>query len=117
MSVTTHILHHYQEQARCLFHKSDFLAVILPAPKRFIEMVQDVSYYSHLAPLSRTGKMPVPQRVNFLVGCASCPPLKDLSRMVQDVSYYELFEPFSRTGKMPVPQRVNFLVVWGTARP
>ncbi|MEG4523902.1 hypothetical protein QUB61_13830 [Microcoleus sp. C2D2] len=51
MSVTTHILHHYQEQAF----------------------------------------RPVKRRVNFLVGWASCPPIKDLSRMVQDVSYYELF--------------------------
>ena len=35
--------------------------------------------------------MPVPQRVNFIVGWASCP---------------------LRTGKMPVPQRVNFIVGW-----
>ena len=27
---------------------------------------------SHLAPFSRTGKMPVPQRGNFLVEQASC---------------------------------------------
>ncbi|MEG4345852.1 hypothetical protein QUB70_21615 [Microcoleus sp. A003_D6] len=27
--------------------------------------------------------MPVPQRVNFLVGWASCPPMKALLRMVQ----------------------------------
>ncbi|MEG3969111.1 hypothetical protein QUA00_16030 [Microcoleus sp. T2B6] len=29
-------------------------------------------YNSHLAPFSRTGKMPVPQRVDFLVEQASC---------------------------------------------
>ncbi|MEG4855818.1 hypothetical protein QUA83_00355 [Microcoleus sp. K1-B1] len=36
-----------------------------------------------------TGKMPVPQTINFPVGSrvwASCPPLKDLLIMVQDVS-------------------------------
>jgi hypothetical protein len=54
--------------------------------------------------------MPVPQRVNFIVGWASCPPLKDLSRMVQDVSYYSHLAPFSRTGKMPVPQENSSLV-------
>jgi hypothetical protein len=54
--------------------------------------------------------MPVPQRVNFLVGWASCPPLKGLSRMVQDVSYYSHLAPFSRTGKMPVPQENLSLV-------
>jgi hypothetical protein len=54
-------------------------------------MVQDVSYYSHLAPLSGTGKMPVPQEMNFLVEQASCLFIKGLSRMVQDVSYYEFF--------------------------
>jgi hypothetical protein len=41
---------------------------------------------SYLAPFSRTGKMPVPQKVIFLVGWASCPPIKDLLTMVQDVS-------------------------------
>jgi len=40
----------------------------------------------HLAQFSRTGKMPVPQRVSFLVGWASCPPVKGLLIMVQDVS-------------------------------
>jgi len=30
----------------------------------------------HLAPFSTTGKMPVPQKVSFLVGWASCPPKK-----------------------------------------
>ncbi|WP_445173374.1 hypothetical protein, partial [Microcoleus sp.] len=30
-----------------------------------------VCYNSHLAPFSRTGKMPVPQRVNFFVEQAS----------------------------------------------
>ena len=29
--------------------------------------------HSHLAPFSRTGKMPVPQRVDFLVGWAGKP--------------------------------------------
>ena len=33
--------------------------------------------HSHLAPFSRTGKMPVPQRVDFLVGWASCPNRQD----------------------------------------
>ncbi len=38
----------------------------------------------------RTGKMPVPQRGNFLVGWASCPPMKDLLTMVQYLSFYSL---------------------------
>jgi len=41
--------------------------------------------HSHLAPFSRTGKMPVPQRVDFLVGWASCPPVKGLLTMVPDI--------------------------------
>jgi len=28
--------------------------------------------------------MPVPQRMNFLVGWASCPPMKGLLQLVQD---------------------------------
>jgi hypothetical protein len=35
--------------------------------------------------------MPVPQRVSFLVGWASCPPVKNLLRMVQDLSYIPYF--------------------------
>ena len=38
----------------------------------------------------RTGKMPVPQRVIFFVGLASCPPMKDLLTMVQYLSFYSL---------------------------
>jgi len=38
------------------------------------------------APISITGKMPVPQRVKFLVGWASCPPLKGLLIMMPNVS-------------------------------
>jgi hypothetical protein len=38
---------------------------------------------SYLAPFSRTGKMPVPQRVNFLVEQASYLFIKSLLRMVQ----------------------------------
>ena len=34
--------------------------------------------YSHLAPFSRTGKMPVPQRVNFIVEQAGKPVHKKL---------------------------------------
>ncbi|MEG4307337.1 hypothetical protein QUB16_32220 [Microcoleus sp. D3_18a_C4] len=41
----------------------------MPVPQR---MVEDVSFISHLAPFSRTGKMPVPQRISFLVEQASC---------------------------------------------
>jgi hypothetical protein len=41
---------------------------------------------SPIAQFSRTGKMPVPHRVSFLVGWASCPPVKGLLIMVQDVS-------------------------------
>ncbi|WP_242718545.1 hypothetical protein [Microcoleus vaginatus] len=40
--------HHCQEQARCLFHNK--------------------CIFLWGAPLSRTGKMPVPQQVHFLVG-------------------------------------------------
>src|SRR4028119_2039942 len=46
--------------------------------------------HSHLAPFSRTGKMPVPQRVDFLVGWASCPPVKGLLTMVQDIRASEI---------------------------
>ena len=45
---------------------------------------------SHLAPFSRTGKMPVPQRVDFLVGWASCPPVKGLLTMVPDIIASEI---------------------------
>ncbi|MFB8798809.1 MAG: hypothetical protein U7126_32310 [Microcoleus sp.] len=34
--------------------------------------------------------MPVPQKVNFLVGRASCPPVKALLTMVQDLSWIGL---------------------------
>ena len=46
--------------------------------------------HSHLAPFSRTGKMPVPQRVDVLVGWASCPPVKGLLTMVQDIRSSEI---------------------------
>ena len=46
--------------------------------------------HSHLAPFSRTGKMPVPQRVDFLVGWASCPPVKGLLTMVPDITSSEI---------------------------
>ncbi|WP_333410044.1 hypothetical protein [Microcoleus sp. T2B6] len=43
--------------------------------------------------------MPVPQRVNFLVGWASCPPIKGLLRIVQYLSLNQVFwlkNPVSR---------------------
>jgi len=46
--------------------------------------------HSYLAPFSRTGKMPVPQRVDFLVGWASCPPVQGLLTMVQDIRSSEI---------------------------
>jgi len=46
--------------------------------------------HSHLAPFSRTGKMPVPQRVDFLVGWASCPPVKGLLTIVPDIRSSEI---------------------------
>jgi hypothetical protein len=54
--------------------------------------------HSHLAPFSRTGKMPVPQRVDFLVGWASCPPVKGLLTMVPDIRASEIvtFEVVAR---------------------
>jgi hypothetical protein len=41
---------------------------------------------SHLAPFSRTGKMPVPQESSLFVEQASCLFIKSLLRMVQDLS-------------------------------
>jgi len=41
-------------------------------------MIKSRSIISHLAPFSRTGKMPVPQRVNFLVEQAGKPVHKKL---------------------------------------
>jgi hypothetical protein len=52
---------------------------------------RDLGLNLHLAHISRTGKMPVPQRVNFLVGWASCPPIKGLLRMVQYLSLNQVF--------------------------
>ncbi|MGB8686095.1 MAG: hypothetical protein WCD53_01955 [Microcoleus sp.] len=44
---------------------------------------KQVRLNSHLAPFSRTGKMPVPQEINFLVEHASCLFIKGLLRMLQ----------------------------------
>jgi hypothetical protein len=41
---------------------------------------------SHLAPFSRTGKMPVPQENSLFVEQASCLFIKSLLRMVQHLS-------------------------------
>jgi hypothetical protein len=41
----------------------------------------------YIAPCSRTGRMPVPQKLNFLVGWASCPPLKGLLKIVQYIAF------------------------------
>ena len=49
-----------------------------------------IDLISHLAPFSRTGKMPVPQRVNFLVEQASCLFIKDLLRMMQHLISYSI---------------------------
>src|SRR4028119_752415 len=46
--------------------------------KSLLRMVQHLSSNSHLAPFSITGKMPVPQRVNFLVEQAGKPVHKKL---------------------------------------
>ena len=46
--------------------------------------------HSHLAPFSRTGKMPVKRRVDFLVGWASCPPVQGLLTMVPDIRSSEI---------------------------
>lgn len=40
----------------------------------------------HLSGCSGTGKMLVPQIVNFLVGWAFCLPLKGVLRMVKDIN-------------------------------
>ena len=50
---------------------------------------------SHLAPFSRTGKMPVPKENSLFVEQASCLLIKSLLRMVQHLSYYSHFAPFS----------------------
>jgi hypothetical protein len=49
-----------------------------------------VGFNSHLAPFSGTGKMPVPQRVDFLVEWASCPFIKGLLTMVQHLNFNRL---------------------------
>ncbi|WP_242716345.1 hypothetical protein [Microcoleus vaginatus] len=59
-------------------------------------------------PVPQDRNLLVPQKLNFLVGWASSPPV-----------------PFSRTGKMPVPQdrnllvpqKLNFLVGWASSPP
>jgi hypothetical protein len=48
--------------------------------------------------------MRVPQRVNFIVGWASCPR----KRLIENDAISQIdrtFSPISITGKMPVPQR------------
>ncbi|CAA9374627.1 hypothetical protein AVDCRST_MAG84-4615 [uncultured Microcoleus sp.] len=45
--------------------------------KRFLKLrvfseYPDFPFFLNLAPLSRTGKMPIPQEMNFLVEQASC---------------------------------------------
>ncbi len=56
---------------------------ILPVPKKLIENGATSQIELLILKSSRTGKMPVPQRVNFLVEQASCLFLKSLLRMVQ----------------------------------
>ncbi|MEG3971911.1 hypothetical protein QUA00_30470 [Microcoleus sp. T2B6] len=50
--------------------------------------------------------MPVPQRVNLIVGWASCPSLKSLWKMVQDISKTK-FHPTENLRKLDRP--INFL--------
>ncbi|MEG4288069.1 hypothetical protein Q5692_03385 [Microcoleus sp. C2C3] len=67
------MLHHCQQQARCLFHKECISCGtgILPVAQRLIEKA--------------TGKMPVPQRVYFLWNRPESLFLKGLLRTVQDI--------------------------------
>ncbi|MEG4524448.1 hypothetical protein, partial [Microcoleus sp. C2D2] len=58
---------------------------ILPVHKRLIDNAA-TSQYSRL-----TGKMPVPQRVDFLVERASCPFIKGLLTMLQHLNCKEVF--------------------------
>ena len=60
-----------------------------------------VGLTSDVAPLSATGKMPVPQKINFLVEQASCLFLT----MVQDVSLtgFDI-----RGDRPPVSPKINF---------
>jgi hypothetical protein len=64
----------------------------------------------HLPPMSATGKMPVPQRVNFSCGIGILPVHKKLIENGARSQFKLTFCTNSVTGKMPVPQRVNFLV-------
>ena len=78
-----------------------------PALKGWLRMVQDVSNNWDVAPFSIsflwTGKMPVPQRVNFLASQASCLFL----RMVQDVSNNLL--TIARSSKKPLSLTITTL--------
>ena len=114
-ALTTEMLHDYQEQAfRPVPQRVNFIVGWAgePAPKRFIENGarcqllltsctilrnrQDAcstksEFSCGVGRRARTGKMPVPQEMNFVVEQASCLFIKGRSRMVQDVSYYKLF--------------------------
>jgi hypothetical protein len=59
---------------------------VKPTPTGLLRMVQDINLLAHITSFSAIDKMPVPQRVNFLVGWASYPPLKGLLRMAQDIN-------------------------------
>ena len=53
-------------------------------------MVQHLSLNCYLAPFSATGKMPVPQKISFLVEQVRCLFIKALLKMVQHLSLNEL---------------------------
>ncbi|WP_333262048.1 hypothetical protein [Microcoleus sp. AT8-A4] len=57
--IGTEILHPFQQQARCLFHKK-------------------INIFVEQAPFSATGKMPVPQENQYLCGTGILPVHKRL---------------------------------------